>query len=224
MSTRNSVYYLSLLLAITDGSVRINGSAKSTGRVEVFYDGKWGTICDDAWDLNDANVVCRQAGYKRALQAYRGSAHGQGSGPIWLDDLACSGSESSVHECRHRGWGKNDCTHKRDASVKCTYGSSVVRLAGGSHHYGRVEVYDRGRWDTVCDHTWDMNDAHVVCRELGFTGATSALRGAAYGRGSGPILRQHMFCQGNEASLLDCPWCPGNECSHSNDASVVCYN
>ena len=150
--------------------------------------------------------------YKRALQAYRGSAHGQGSGPIWLDDLACSGSESSVHECRHRGWGKNDCAHKRDASVKCTYGSAVVRLAGGSHNYGRVDIYDRGRWDTVCDHTWDI----VVCRELGFTGATSTLRGAGYGRGSGPILRQHMFCQGNEASLLDCPWCPGNECSHSN--------
>ena len=214
------------MLAITDGSVRINDTRKSTGRVEVFYDGKWGTICDDAWDMNDANVVCRQAGYKRALQAYRGAAHGQGGGPIWLDDLACSGSEKYLHECRHRGWGKTDCTHKRDASVKCTYGSSVVRLSGGSHHYGRVEIYENGRWGTLCDHTWDIYDAHVVCRELGFTGATSALRRAAYGQGSGPVLRAHVYCQGNEDSLLDCPHCPQSKghCRHHEDASVVCYN
>ena len=188
-------------------------------------------------------MICRQLGYKKALQAYKGAYHGQGGGPIWLDDLACSGSESYVHECRHRGWGKNDCTHKRDASVKCTHGSSVVRLAGGSHQYGRVEIYDGGRWGTVCDQTWDINDANVVCRELGFKGATSAPGGAAYGQGSGPIHRLHIYCEGKEESLLDCPYQNGwyywyriywyrhgwwrwhqHSCQHSEDASVVCHN
>nr|XP_058960676.1 uncharacterized protein LOC131787615 [Pocillopora verrucosa] len=210
--------------AITDGSVRINSTSPSTGRVEVFYDGKWGTICDDAWDLNDAHVICRQLGFKQALQAYRSAYHGQGSGPIWLDDLACSGSEKNLHDCRHRGWGKHDCTHGRDASVKCTYGSSIIRLAGGSHNYGRVEVLVGGQWGTICDHTWDTNDAKVVCRQLGFKGATSAPRGAAYGQGSGPIQRSHVYCEGNEESLLDCPHCPSHHCWHSEDASVVCHN
>ena len=212
------------LLAITDGSVRINNTSPSTGRVEVFYDGKWGTICDDAWDLNDAHVICRQLGFKQALQAYKSAYHGQGSGPIWLDDLACSGSEKNLHDCRHRGWGKHDCTHGRDASVKCTYGSSIIRLAGGSHNYGRVEVLVGGRWGTICDRKWDINDAKVVCRQLGFKGAASAPRGAAYGRGSGPIQRSLVYCEGNEESLLDCPYCPSYYCRHSEDASVVCHN
>lgn len=229
--------------AITDGSVRINSTSRSTGRVEVFYDGKWGTICDDAWDLNDANVICKQLGFKRAIQAYKGAHHGEGSGPIWLDDLSCSGRESYLHKCRHRGWGKHDCTHKRDASVKCTHGSSVVRLAGGSHHYGRVEIYEGGKWGTVCDHTWNLNDANVVCRELGFKGATSAPRGAAYGQGSGPIHRYRISCEGKEESLLDCPYENRSyyyyyyyygwyrrwyrwyhSCGHHADASAVCHN
>jgi len=98
----------------------VGGSSPLTGRVEVFYNNQWGTICDDAWDLNDANVVCRQLGFPQASQAFRGAYYGQGSGPIWMDDVACSGSESYIYECRHRGWGNHDCTHSRDASVQCS--------------------------------------------------------------------------------------------------------
>ena len=114
-------------LAVTDGTIRINGSSPTTGRVEVYYNGEWGTICDDAWDIDDAKVVCRQLGFQVALQAYSGATHGEGTGPIWIDDVACSGSESHLYDCRHRGWGNHDCTHSRDVSVKC---ASNVRLGG----------------------------------------------------------------------------------------------
>ena len=91
---------------MTSGSVRLRGATLSAGRVEVFYDGQWGTVCNDAWDINDANVVCRQLGFSQLASQARGSAYyGQGSGPIWIDDVACSGNESHIYDCRHRGWG-----------------------------------------------------------------------------------------------------------------------
>ena len=172
-------------------------------------------------------MVCRQLGFHRALQAYSGATHGQGTGPIWIDDLACSGSESHIYDCRHRGWGNNDCTHSRDASVQCSNDTitSVVRLVDGGVNYGRVEIYENGQWGTVCDDYWDMTDANVVCRELDFSGATSSPHGAAYGQGSDPILRDHINCRGSEASLLDCPYDQMSlgHCNHGEDSSAVCY-
>jgi len=169
--------------------------------------------------------VCRQLGFPQASQAFRGAYYGQGSGPIWMDDVACSGSESHIYDCRHRGWGNHDCTHSRDASVQCSYASSSnIRLVDGGANYGRVEVYHSGQWGTVCDDYWDINDAHVVCRQLGFSNASSAPHSARYGQGSDPIWLDDVECQGAEASLFHCihdGW--GNEnCGHGEDASVVC--
>ena len=88
--------------------------------MEVFHNGKWGTVCDDGWDMNDASVVCRQLGSLDAVSA-PGSAHfGAGSGPIWLDDVDCSGHESTIASCSHGGWGAQYCFHFEDASVICS--------------------------------------------------------------------------------------------------------
>ena len=91
----------------------------SSGRVEVWYNGTWGTICDDSWDLQDANVVCRQLGYDGALLAPNDAAFGQGIGQIWLDDVKCKGNETLISQCSHEGWGVHDCGHVKDAGVVC---------------------------------------------------------------------------------------------------------
>ncbi|CAH1239028.1 SSC5D [Branchiostoma lanceolatum] len=104
----------------TPASIRlVGGTSVSEGRVEVFHDKEWGTVCDDKFDVNDANVVCRQLGYDGATEARKKSAFGRGSGRIWLDELACGGSETTIDDCGHSGWGKHDCAHNEDAGVVC---------------------------------------------------------------------------------------------------------
>ena len=98
----------------------VDGSRPHEGRVEVFYRGAWGTVCDDNWDVLNARVVCRELGYEGAVSA-PGRAHfGRGTGEIWLDNVRCTGSESRLHYCPHNGVGNDDCTHSKDAGVVCS--------------------------------------------------------------------------------------------------------
>ncbi|CAB4039040.1 deleted in malignant brain tumors 1 -like, partial [Paramuricea clavata] len=103
-------------------SLRLEGpsSANGTGRVEVFFAGKWGTICDDYWDRKDATVVCRQLGYLNAVRALSGSNVPDGSGQIWLSNIHCNGNEENLANCSHGGWRNHGCGHHEDAGVECT--------------------------------------------------------------------------------------------------------
>ena len=99
-----------------------HGDFLSKGRVEVYHMGVWGTVCADYWDINDADVVCRQLGFQGALAANPIGAFGRGQGKIWMDNVRCTGHESSITECDHRGWGIQSCNHFEDASVICATG------------------------------------------------------------------------------------------------------
>ncbi|XP_049901123.1 uromodulin isoform X2 [Epinephelus moara] len=209
-----------------EGEVRLvnGGNSSCSGRVEIFHSGQWGTVCDDAWDLLDAQVVCRQLGCGRVLSAPQGARFGQGRGPIWLDDVMCRGSESELSECRHRGFGSHNCGHNEDAGVVCEALSPVRLVNSDNRCSGRVEVYHDGLWGTVCDDGWDLNDANVVCRQLGCGSARSALQSAAFGQGSGPIWLDDVSCFGNEPSITDCrhPGFGVHNCVHGEDASIIC--
>ena len=73
----------------------VGGSNAAEGRVEIYYGGTWGSVCDDGWDDNDATVVCKQLGYVSGT-AYCCANWGASSGQIWLDDVGCTGSESAL--------------------------------------------------------------------------------------------------------------------------------
>ena len=104
----------------------VDGFNNCSGRVEIFHQGQWGTVCDDLWDVNDAHVVCRELGCGRATSAHSRAAFGQGTGQIWLDNVQCTGNEASVADCEHNGLGSHNCGHYEDAGVICDGKDTVI--------------------------------------------------------------------------------------------------
>ncbi|CAI5689248.1 unnamed protein product, partial [Oreochromis niloticus] len=149
-------------------------------------------------------VVCRQLNCGSALEVPQSAHFGAGTGQIWLDNVTCSGNESSLTECQHSGFGSNTCEHGHDAAVIC---SNLIRLAGSgsSRCSGRVEVYHNNMWGTVSDYNWDLNDAVVVCRQINCGTALDAPRSAYFGGGTGQIWLSDVTCSGKESSLTECP-------------------
>ena len=197
------------------------GPSPRHGRLEVRYNGTWGTVCDDGFDYTDAGVVCYMLGYGRAGHVI-GNRYGAGSGPIWLDNVRCSGREKSITHCYHRGWGRHYCTHNQDVSVSCP----SVRLVGSSSQQeGRLEVYHNGTWGTVCDNGFTHVAARVICSMLGY-GHVGWFIGNRYGDGRGPTSLDEVQCNGTEMNITDCRhggWGRHN-CDHNHDVSVSCFS
>ncbi|XP_072167399.1 scavenger receptor cysteine-rich domain superfamily protein-like [Diadema setosum] len=225
------ILFIGAVQAELEGSIRlVDGSEDSEGRVEIFHNSVWGTVCDDAWGMNDARVVCRQLGYEEAEEATSSARFGGGEDdqPIFMDNVDCTGSEVELADCDFWGWGDHNCQHSEDAGVRCSDPEEGrVRLVNGKgNHQGRVEIFHDGVWGVVCDDYWDIEDAQVVCRQLGYHDAVSAESSAYFGQASGatPILLDNVFCTGDEDRLTDCnsnSW-GTNDCSHSEDAGVIC--
>ena len=108
--------------------IRLAGrNLHNQGRVEVYHNGEWGTVCDDGWDNTDATVVCRQLGFYSSVRAYGSAQYGQGTGPIWLSRLSCFGNESSLFECGQLSVAAKNCTHSNDATVRCYHYQYGIR-------------------------------------------------------------------------------------------------
>ena len=94
--------------------------------MEVYYNGEWGTVCDDAWDTMDAAVVCAELGYSR--DGAQVKSFGPGVGDIKMDDVACTGSEMELQQCDFRGWSEHNCGHDEDAGVVCLTLGNILYL------------------------------------------------------------------------------------------------
>uniref|UniRef100_A0A8C2E6F9 SRCR domain-containing protein n=1 Tax=Cyprinus carpio TaxID=7962 RepID=A0A8C2E6F9_CYPCA len=196
----------------------VNGSNSCSGRVERQYFSKWGTVCDACWDMRAASVLCRQLNCGTAVSVVGSDWFGEGSGEIWADVFDCDGNETKLSECSISSW-----THSHHTEVM---GRGSIRLVGsGGDCAGRLEVFHSGSWGTVCDDSWDIKDAHVVCRELQCGVALSNQQVPAwFGPGSGPIWLDEVECEGNETSLWSCssPGWGKHDCQHKEDVGVVC--
>ena len=86
----------------------VGGTADNEGRVEISYNGAWGTICDDSLDQVAANIVCRQLGYQSAIHIWHYGYFGRGEGYSELDKIECTGFETNLGACKHSRWGNID--------------------------------------------------------------------------------------------------------------------
>ena len=77
-------------------------------------------MCDDGWDLSDADVVCKQLGYTGARHYTFEAFYRQGNGTIWMDDVACILWNSRLGYCNFSGWDNHSCDHSEDVGVICT--------------------------------------------------------------------------------------------------------
>uniref|UniRef100_A0A3B3ZI61 SRCR domain-containing protein n=1 Tax=Periophthalmus magnuspinnatus TaxID=409849 RepID=A0A3B3ZI61_9GOBI len=158
---------------VKEGDVRLTGSKLAFGgRVEIYHAGQWGTICDDGWDLNEAHVVCRQLKFARAKSVLTGENYDRASGPIWMDDMECKGTERYLHACTFKGWGITDCSHKEDVGVQCDPGGNssthVLLLSSTLDHSIALsddlgELFDNESFCDLTIITLQTTDSTTLC-------------------------------------------------------------
>ncbi|MGH0154399.1 UNVERIFIED_CONTAM: hypothetical protein FKN15_027210 [Acipenser sinensis] len=242
------------VICSSEGVRLSGGSDLCSGRVEVLRGSAWNTVCDAGFDRQDAEVVCRQLQCGIPQEVLGAARFGKGQGPVWSQEIQCSGNEPGLHGCPTSSMEQPSCTHANDVGLVCvecwawgagrvpgrTQGShgskralldpgpssTELRLAGSSSPCsGRVEVWFEGSWGTVCDDSWNLKDAQVVCRQLGCGAAESTGWGeATFEQGNGTIWLDEVNCRGSEMHLWDCRHSPlrHNDCDHKEDAWVTC--
>ena len=128
---------------------------------------------------------------------------------------ACSDCFGKSNNCTECPIGKHllgsacvkNCTR---LASKIVSGVPDIRLVGvNSTTEGRVELLYKGEWGTICDDSFDMKEAMVICRQLKLGRAIAAYSSAKYGQGTGKILMDDTQCTGNERRLQDCPFHAG---------------
>ncbi|KAI2647545.1 Scavenger receptor cysteine-rich type 1 protein M130 [Labeo rohita] len=210
-------------LALHDGLVRLSGERQCEGEVEVFIHQVWRRVLLDSWSLTESSVVCRQLGCGSVLNFYGSSSSSPEHSHECVTGFQCSGSEAHLGNCSSPQ--TLNCSSTQQLSITCLGRGSIRLVGSGGDCAGRLEVFHSGSWGTVCDDSWDIKDAHVVCRQLqcGVTLSNQQVP-AWFGPGSGPMWLDEVECEGNETSLWSCssPGWGKHDCQHKEDVGVVC--
>ncbi|XP_060552053.1 scavenger receptor cysteine-rich type 1 protein M130-like, partial [Ruditapes philippinarum] len=213
--------------------VRLVGGVNDyIGNIKFQYLGIWGSVCDGNFDSKDAEVVCREIGLQeKNIDIFKNSRFGYQSSNFIVNDLNCTGGERDLDECGSYPWKLNTSLcpyYNRNAGVNCRPDTPIKLLNGTSNYTGRLEVEYKQHYGSVCDRDFDVDDAIVVCRSLGFnTMSVGFKNNAFYGKGKGDIFVSNLKCTGNESDISYCDtpyrWAEPHEfCTHENDVSVLC--
>ncbi|KAM6932171.1 scavenger receptor cysteine-rich type 1 protein M130-like [Lycodopsis pacificus] len=148
----------------------VNGTSLCSGRLEVKSNQWWSSVCEDDFDQQDAEVVCREldCGAPPVLQ---GALYGEVEAPMWTKEFQCGGHESALLDCRSSSSDRNTCSPGKAVGLTC---SEPVRLVGGdSRCAGTLEVKLQGDWRPVAGSGWNLKRAAVFCRDLDCGSAVS---------------------------------------------------
>ncbi|KAG7472684.1 hypothetical protein MATL_G00111660 [Megalops atlanticus] len=199
------------------------GDGPCRGRVEVFYNGTWGFVCNHKWQAQNGQVVCRSlgCGHYNSTEPVSHYRYPDAPSKAWMDEVTCTGTESHLWDCPFPGWGINNCAGTyHHVNIECTE-EVVLSLQYGCA--GALQYKTSNGKRTVCDTNLSAEEANVVCRELG---CGESLRIPAPGAflAEGPALNTSLNCIGDEKYLWQCATGFGAVEACPNPVSVICSN
>ncbi|EDV28341.1 uncharacterized protein TRIADDRAFT_21345, partial [Trichoplax adhaerens] len=210
----------------------IGGPNKYTGNLAIFYNGTWGSVCDDYFDLKAADVACRQLGFTKVRKYYCCSRYNSNITKYWLDDVKCVGNESFLSNCQHRRWGYHNCISDEEAGVECEGNWCSANLCPKSYYCQCPNGYygDNCQFVAVSNGAIRINGSSkfagigfveiyqngvwgTVCNiGLDLVDATVICRAAGFGNAT-TIYSSTIYGSGNGKILFDSLNCNGDEAS-----------
>jgi deleted-in-malignant-brain-tumors protein 1 len=209
------------------------------GILQIYYKNNWGTVCDDYFNLLDAQVACLQLGFKNGSGLFYmtpGHFNKEPYNPTTktvLDDVQCDGTEAFLDACDHAVWTEHNCEPREDINIACAadgpdgkygYTTRLVNDNDNDTDVGRLEIHHNGIWGTVCDDQFDNIEAGVACRTLGYATGIQIFEKDVYGRGEGKIWLDEMLCTDADYNIGNCahdPW-GLHDCNHEEDVMIRC--
>uniref|UniRef100_A0A3B5QAW5 SRCR domain-containing protein n=1 Tax=Xiphophorus maculatus TaxID=8083 RepID=A0A3B5QAW5_XIPMA len=184
----------------------VQGTNRCSGRLEVKTNQSWSSVCETDFDLQDAEVVCREIGC-RSPSVHQGALYGEAEAPVGSREFLCEGSESALLKCSSRkSSGRNSCSPGQAVGLTCSGrgGSADLLLFTASRCAGRLEMLHQEEWRPVAVYTryWDMNSAAAVCGELDCGSAVSARNSNKASKGK--VWRISSDCLRSGSALKNC--------------------
>ncbi|KAM8769224.1 scavenger receptor cysteine-rich type 1 protein M130-like isoform 2-T2 [Acanthopagrus schlegelii] len=200
-TTDSAKYHLEV--KCSDSVRLVNGNSLCSGRLEVKSNQRWSSVCEDDFDQQDAEVVCRELGCG-APSVLQGALYGEVEAPMWTKEFQCGGHESALLDCRTSGSDRNTCSPGKAVGLTCS-GPNIVRLVGGSSRCsGELEVKQLGVWRKVDEEKsqWNLKTADAACRQLDCGSAVSTER--IQSLTSIPVWRITSTCLQSGSAISDC--------------------
>ncbi|XP_053388860.1 scavenger receptor cysteine-rich domain superfamily protein-like, partial [Mercenaria mercenaria] len=201
----------------------VDGPSAKAGRVEVLFNGTWGSVCMSGLTLKDTATMCEMLTNSSASFILKRWEYKPREDNIIINNLNCTGQESDISDCKATRWQQGHCQDNTAAGIAC---KSTIRLVNGSdERSGRIEILTDGQWWTICSDSFDINAANVTCRMAGFRfWNATVLSDSVFGLGSTYALIDNITCKGDEEDLASCkssPWMK-TTCRSNQVATVYC--